>query len=184
MGFPGSRSKETRVWLLRSDEARFGEAIATVFPTATWRCRHGNRLDREPDHMFEGVLDALECGGGVHAFLPLPVPGEPGMRGIPAVQLLRSDLRHNEQGRYFRIGRVAIRWFEPDLSPVMHQLVTRQTNEVWRALRSVTSPAHVVRMLDGKEVAGRRIGPDALRLVQAEGLPLSDWTDAVMYRPA
>jgi hypothetical protein len=174
VGNIGSRTRSTDTWLLPSDESRFGEAITSVFADSGWRCSHPGPSAAHPRHVHPTVAQAMDCGGGVQAFLPLPVGVDPfGADGVAEVQLLRSTIREDElTDRYFRCGRLATRWSEPDVGPRLHAVLSAQCDEIWRVLRRSTSPAHI-EDLGGRRVSAKRIGPDALAMVTAKGLPLA-----------
>ncbi|MEU3303401.1 hypothetical protein ABZ729_26850 [Streptomyces sp. NPDC006678] len=69
-------------------------------------------------------------------------------------------------------GRLAVRWFEPEVGPEMHQLLTEQTRLVWKALRAATRPA-ALQDTRGRRITGPRIGAAAHDLAAARRLPLT-----------
>ncbi|MFJ1755044.1 hypothetical protein [Kitasatospora sp. NPDC088134] len=184
MAHPGSRTKTTDCWLLPEDEASVGQRIAELLPGAGWLCSQPGPLGLHQVHVHPSVQDALRCGG-VQALLALPAgaaapagvqdltgsatgPGRPSA----VVQLLCSRRRQNRNGEVFDAGRLAVRWFEPEVGPEMHRLLTEQTRTVWRALRAATRPAPV-ETAAGHRISGMRIGRAAHAFATDTGIPLA-----------
>ncbi|MFE0425251.1 hypothetical protein, partial [Streptomyces sp. NPDC058953] len=198
MSYPGSRTTTTTVWLLPEDEAVVGERIAEALPEAAWLCSQPGPVGLHQVHLHPSVTEALICGSGVQALLPLPAgaaapPGVVAADGVPTghgpdhdpdhgsghgsaavVQLLCARRVREDGEEVFRAGRLAVRWSEPEAGPATHRLLTEQTRLIWRALRSATRPAHVV-TAGGQRVSGLRIGPAARDLVSATGMALDRW---------
>ena len=87
--------------------------------------------------------------------------------------LLTPPPRKPVEGRHFRVGRLATRWFEPEVGPQLHELLTHERDLIWQALRRSTKPAHI-EYVDGRPKTGKRIGPAALEMVRSENMPLSE----------
>jgi hypothetical protein len=185
MPLPGSRTKSTDVWLLPSDEQLLDAQVDRVLPGAGWLCSHPGPVGLHQVHLHRSVAQAMECGG-TQAFIPLParsalpdaVQLTDGVEPRSAeprqaiVQLLRSDLHEDELGEHFRAGRLAVRWFEDEVGPAVHELLTEQTRLLWQALRAATKPTAIVHE-SGRRTAGMRIGPAARELIIERGLPLT-----------
>lgn len=136
-------------------------------------------------HLHASIESALDCGS-TQVFLGLPAGASLPPLIIPAVgvtapvgpptaavvQLLRSPLRRDERGEFFESGRLAVRWFEPEVGPEMHQALTEQTRLIWAAMRAVTRPA-VIEAPDGRRTSGLRIGPAAREEVVRRQMLLS-----------
>jgi hypothetical protein len=197
----GSRTRNVGVWLLPEDEALFDTALRARFPGAAWRCSQPGPFGLHPVHLHGSLEYAMACGGrGVQAFLHLPigarlpagvtvVDGVPTPDGPPVtaiVQLLRSVRRHDaggtycdhdagyqhaEGGSYLDAGRLAVRWFEDQVGAGTHQLLLRQTREIWSALTATTRPARLEDQ-NGKRLTGYRLGPAVPVLVGTTGIPL------------
>jgi hypothetical protein len=183
----GSRTKTTGVWLLPDDETLFAGLLLEMFPAAVWRCGPPGPAGLHPVHLHATVVSAMTCGGGVQAFLDLPIGGSipdavamadglnpPG--GPPAValvQLLRSRTITLEGVTMFRMGRLATSWSEPEVGPLLHAFLTDQRRLIWSALTRTTRPAHLS-VPAGKPVTGHRIGPGAFDEVIRTGLPLTE----------
>src|SRR5690349_2703086 len=185
MPLPGSRTKSTDVWLLPSDEELLDAGVDRALPGAEWMCSHPGPVGLHQVHLHPSVRQAMECGGR-QAFIPLParaslpetVEVADGIEARSAeplqaiVQLLRSDLFEDEQGEHFRAGRLAVRWFEPEVGLDMHAVLTEETRLLWQALRAATKPAAVIDQA-GRRTSGARIGPAARKMVLEEELPLT-----------
>lgn len=186
MPYPGSRTTATELWLLPADEALLDQRIDEVLPGAGWRCSHPGPPDLHQVHLHRTVEQAMTCGG-VQAFLPLPAGAalvsvvepvaelEPrsGTPSQASVQLLRSAIYEDDLGEHFRSGRLAVQWFEPEVGPEMHHLLTEQTRLIWTALRAATRPAAVVHDQTGQRVRGLRIGAEAHKLITDRRLALT-----------
>jgi hypothetical protein len=162
----------TDLWLLPEDEVALGQHISDAFPDAAWRCSQPGPHGLHQLHLHPTLEAALTCGK-VQAFLSLPVgaslpddiepvdgvqpPTGPPSQAI--VQFLRSDMV-NIRDEHFRSGRLAVRWFESEVGPDMHHLLTNQTRAIWTALKAATRVAHIQRA-DGSQLTGTRIGRSA-----------------------
>lgn len=185
MAIAGSRTKTTDTWLMPADEVLLGQRIAEVLPSSGWHCSHPGPLGLHQVHLHSSIESALGCGS-TQAFLGLPAgaslpvtiipaPGVSAPCGLPiaaVVQLLCSRLRTDGRGEFFESGRLAVRWFEPEVGPEMHQTLTEQTRLIWTALRAATRPA-VLETADGRRTMGTRIGPDARDKVIRQQVPLA-----------
>ncbi|MFB6525147.1 hypothetical protein [Streptomyces sp. NPDC056399] len=185
MAIAGSRTKATDTWLTPADEVLLGQRIAEVLPSSGWLCSHPGPVGLHQVHLHDSIESALGCGS-TQAFLSLPAGASLSPAIIPAagvrtpvgpptaavVQLLRSRLRTDERGEFFESGRLAVRWFEPEVGPEMHQTLTEQTRLIWAALRAVTRPA-VIEAPDGRRTSGLRIGPAARDEVIRQQVPLA-----------
>ncbi|MFC5185461.1 hypothetical protein [Actinomadura harenae] len=185
MPLPGSRTKSTDLWLLPPDEELLDAGVDRALPGAGWMCSHPGPVGLHQVHLHRTVRQAMECGGR-QAFIPLPAraslpetaeltdgvePRSPEpLQAI--VQLLRSDLYEDEHGEHFRAGRLAVRWFEPEVGPALHAVLTEQTRLLWRALRTATQPAPVIDQFE-RRTSGARIGPAAREMVLDQVLPLT-----------
>lgn len=86
------------------------------------------------------------------------------------VQLLRSTMVELG-GAHFRRGRLAVKWFESEVGPEMHELLTEQAGAIWTAMKAVTKVAHVEDS-NGRRLTGTRIGPAAREVVLRDGILL------------
>lgn len=177
---PGSRSKTTDVWLLPEDEALVGQRIGEALPAA-WMCSRPGPVGRHRVHLHATVAEATGCGG-VQAFLVLPagaaapdgvevadgVTTNPDLRHAAIVQLLRSRVRDG----VFGSGRLAVRWYEPEVGPELHGVLVDQVAVIWRALRAATRPA-ALEDGTGRTLSGTRIGAAARDLVVRTAIPLT-----------
>lgn len=168
-----------------ADEVLLGKRIAEVLPAAGWHCSHPGPLGLHQVHLHASIESALGCGS-TQAFLGLPAgaslpttivpaPGVSAPCGPPiaaVVQLLCSRLRTDERGEFFESGRLAVRWFEPEVGPETHQTLTEQTRLVWTALRTATRPAAIETAV-GRRTTGTRIGPAAHDQVIRQQVPLA-----------
>lgn len=162
----------TDIWLLPEDEILLGQRIGAAFPDAAWLCSQPGPYGLHQLHLHPTVEAALTCGG-VQAFLSLPIGSSPCDDVVPVngvqsptgpptqavVQLLRSQMV-NFGGEHFRSGRLAVRWFESDVDPDTHRLLTSQTRTIWTSLKAATRVAYIERP-DGRRLTGTRIGPAA-----------------------
>jgi hypothetical protein len=135
--------------------------------------------------LHSSIEAAIACGG-IQAFLPLPagssLPAEIALAAdaqprseVPneaIVQLLRSSTFEDDLGEHFRVGRLAVRWFEPEVGSETHALLTEQTRLIWAALRAVTRPAAIVDQ-KGRRSTACRIGPAARQMVIESRIPLT-----------
>ncbi|MET9915555.1 hypothetical protein ABZZ04_00475 [Streptomyces sp. NPDC006435] len=185
MAFPGSRTRTTCVWLLSEDERDVGRRIGEALPRAGWLCSHPGPKGLHQVHLHPSLGDALGCGGR-QAFLLLPegagapedvqvaegVVADPGLLHSAVLQLLCSRRFRDDEGEALEAGRLAVRWYEPEVGPERHRLLTDQTRLAWQALRSATRPA-AVETPDGRRVSGLRIGSAAYDLVAGSGTALT-----------
>ncbi|MER6496742.1 hypothetical protein [Streptomyces griseorubiginosus] len=88
------------------------------------------------------------------------------------VQFLCSRRFQDDEGEVFEAGRLAVRWFEQQVGPERHQLLTEETTLVWKALRAATRPA-IVESTQGRRISGMRIGPVAHDLVTSSRMLLT-----------
>jgi hypothetical protein len=168
-----------------ADEVLLGQRIAEVLPSSGWHCSHPGPPGLHQVHLHASIESALDCGS-TQAFLGLPAGASLPPLIIPAagvttpvgpptaavVQLLRSRVRTDERGEFFESGRLAVRWFEPEVGPEMHRDLTEQTRLIWTVLRAVTRPA-VIEAPDGRRTSGLRIGPVARDEVARRQMPLA-----------
>ncbi|MDK0520715.1 hypothetical protein [Streptomyces sp. ML-6] len=185
MASPGSRTKTTEVWLLPEDERDVGRRIGEVLPRAGWLCSHPGPKGLHQVHLHPSLGEALDCGG-CQAFLLLPEGGRgpegvqvaegavagPALTHSAVLQLLCSRRFRDDEGEAIEAGRLAVRWYEPEVGPERHRLLTDQTRLAWQALRSATRPAPV-ETPDGRRVSGLRIGSAAYDLVAGTGMALT-----------
>ncbi|MFD7641770.1 hypothetical protein ACFV4P_14065 [Kitasatospora sp. NPDC059795] len=185
MASPGSRTKTTDVWSLPQDEQLIGQRINDALPYSGWLCSHPGPKGLHQVHLHRQLGEALRCGGR-QAFLLLPggaqapedvlvddalVPrSDIGHSAV--VQFLRSRRLQDGEGEAFEAGRLAVRWFEQEVGPERHQLLTEESSLVWKALRAATRPA-IVENAQGRRISGMRIGPAAHDLVTGSGMLLT-----------
>ena len=182
----GSRTKSTNVWLTPDDEASFDDRLHEALPASAWMCSKPGPAGLHQVHLHTTLRDAMKCGG-VQSFLPLPAgatlpPGVMAARGtdLPTgppgqaiVQLLASRLVSSNGDEFYRQGRLAVKWFEPDVGPALHQILLDQTGLIWSALKTATRPARVSDGT-GHVIAVGRIGPNARALAILKKVPLGD----------
>ncbi|MFD8418489.1 hypothetical protein [Streptomyces sp. NPDC059466] len=185
----GSGRKATDVWSLPEDEQLIGQRIGEALPLsgwlAGWLCSHPGPKGLHQVHLHRSIEEALSCGGR-QAFLLLPAgaqaPEDVMVNGAVAprsdighsavVQFLCSRRIQDGEGEVFEAGRLAVRWFEQEVGPERHQLLTEETRLVWKALRAATRPASV-ESAQGRRITGRRIGLAAHDLVTSSGMLLT-----------
>jgi hypothetical protein len=174
VGDLGNRTRTTDVLMLPADELGFDLLVRSTLGDIGWLCSHPGPLGLHQVHLHPTLGDALDCGG-TQAFLSLPAGASPppgvvdqtGSRasvrpsGLAIVQLLRSPFLDDHNGRRICLGRLAVRWNELQVGQSAHELLSRETKLVWRALTASTRPAHLVSNATGRPVSGRRIGPAA-----------------------
>ncbi|MFB7286795.1 hypothetical protein [Actinacidiphila glaucinigra] len=185
MATPGSRTKTTDVWALPEDEQDVGQRISEALPQSGWLCSHPGPKGLHQVHLHPSLGEALSCGGR-QAFLLLPAgaraPGDvlvdkavaprADFRHSAAVQFLSSRRLRNGEGEVLEAGRLAVRWFEQEVGPKGHQVLTQETNLAWKALRLATRPA-IVESPQGRRISGMRIGPAAHGLVTSSRMLLT-----------
>ncbi|WP_174514898.1 hypothetical protein [Streptacidiphilus anmyonensis] len=185
MASPGSRTKTTDVWSLPEDEQRIGQRISEALPRSGWLCSHPGPKGLHQVHLHRQLGEALGCGGR-QAFLLLPdgaqapedvlvddaVAPRSDIRHSAVVQFLRSRRLQDGEGEVFEAGRLAVRWFEQEVGPKRHQLLTEESSLVWKALRAATRPA-IVENAQGRRISGMRIGLAAHDLVTGSGMLLT-----------
>ncbi|MGW0931500.1 hypothetical protein [Streptomyces sp. NPDC002644] len=88
------------------------------------------------------------------------------------VQLLQARRIRDAEGEVFEAGRLAVRWYESEVGPETHHLLSEQTRLAWKGLRAATRPATVMTAY-GQEISGMRIGPAAYDLVANTRMPLT-----------
>jgi hypothetical protein len=143
---PGSRSKETILFMVPGDEDVFGTSLAAALEgRALWMDSPGWGEQAGAHRLLR---DALDAGHHVQAFLR--VTDDAGVPTGPGVQYLASRVWRYENGLVFlRDGRLAYKWFpgeDPDwlverfnalIRLAWQQLVacTTRTWRMWRADR-------------------------------------------------
>jgi hypothetical protein len=182
---PGSRTKTTDVWSLPEDEQLIGQHISEALPRSGWLCSHPGPKGLHQVHLHRQLGEALSCGGR-QAFLLLPDGAQaPEDVLVEAALTPRADIGHSAvvqflcsrrlqdgEGEVFEAGRLAVRWFEHEVGPARHQLLTEETSLAWKALRAATRPA-IVENAQDRRISGMRIGPAAHDLVTSSGMPLT-----------
>ncbi|MEV0734570.1 hypothetical protein AB0I51_01090 [Streptomyces sp. NPDC050549] len=165
------------MWSLSEDEQLIGQRISEALPRSGWQYSHPGPRGLHQVHLHRSLGEALNCGGR-QAFLLLPdgarapedvlvdsaVAAESDIGHSAVVQFLCSRRLQDGEGEVFGAGRLAVRWFEQEVGPERHQLLTEETRLVWKALRAATRPA-VVESTQGRRISGMRIGPAAHDLV-------------------
>ncbi|MFG2422704.1 hypothetical protein ACGFWD_27090 [Streptomyces sp. NPDC048448] len=181
----GSRTKTTDVWSLPEDEQLIGRRISEALPLSGWLCSHPGPKGLHQVHVHRSLEEALSCGGR-QAFLLLPegaqapedvlvnaaVAPRSNIGHSAVVQFLCSRRIQDRDGEVFEAGRLAVRWFEQEVGPERHQLLTEETSLAWKALRAATRPASV-ESAQGQRISGRRIGLAAHDLVTSSGMLLT-----------
>lgn len=185
MASPGSRTKTTDVWSLPQDEQLIGQRISEALPRSGWLCSHPGPKALHQVHLHRSLGEALSCGGR-QAFLLLPTEARaPEDVLVDDAVAPRSDLGHSAvvqflcsrrlqdgEGEVFEAGRLAVRWFEQEVGPERHQLLTEETRLIWKVLRAATRPA-IVESTQGRRISGMRIGLAAHDLVTNSGMLLT-----------
>jgi hypothetical protein len=164
VGEPGSRSKETLLFMVAEDEAAFGESLAEELAgRALWM---SDQAYGGPEPTYHRLLrDALDAADHhIQAFLR--VVDRDGVPTGPILQYLAS-WRWVQDGREaLREGRLAYKWF-PDEEP--DEIASRFDELVriaWRHLFACTHP-HVADW-HGRPMRRARIGRHAKAWVQAD----------------
>ncbi|GLY16603.1 hypothetical protein Kisp01_36180 [Kineosporia sp. NBRC 101677] len=168
--------RRTDFWLIEDDLRAFAARVASVLPAAWWMCSRPGPYGLQQVHAHRELGEALHCGGGEQAFLPLPAGAEPpagalvgsGVQverglGVSAMVTLRPTVRRAADlfgPGHLQAGHVSVRW-----NPAQDRLdvLQEQTDQVWAALDELTVPA----LGDG------RIGRMTRERVAAEQLLLS-----------
>ncbi|MFB7775755.1 hypothetical protein [Streptomyces bauhiniae] len=88
------------------------------------------------------------------------------------VQFLYSRRLQDGEGKVFEAGRLAVRWFEQEVGPERHQLLTEEACLIWKVLRAAIRPA-IVESTQGRRISGMRIGLAAHDLVTNSGMLLT-----------
>nr|WSY54354.1 hypothetical protein OG999_32290 [Streptomyces sp. NBC_00886] len=185
MALAGSRTKTTDVWSLPKDEQLIGQRISEALPRSGWLCSHPGPRGLHQVHLHRSLGEALSCGGR-QAFLLLPdgacapedvlvdnaVAPRSDIGHSAVVQFLCSRRIRDGEGEVFEAGRLAVRWFEQQVGPERHQLLTEETSLAWKALRAATRPA-IVESTQGRRISGMRIGPAAHDLATNSGMLLT-----------
>jgi hypothetical protein len=170
----GSRTTSTDLWLVGEDVAALDAAVREV-AGASWRCSQPGPAEARQVHLHPTLPDAIECGGGVQAFLPLPL-GTGLSEGLALVQYLHTsrlpDDALGRMGDHLRAGWLAVRWFTGEVGDA-EPLLTKQKRAVWAAMRSVTRPCLLRHLHTGDAHKSARMGPAAKRLAQEHGLTLA-----------
>jgi hypothetical protein len=119
--------------------------------------------------------EALKCGGGVQAFMPLPW-GAGLSDALALVQYLHTArLPGDPMGRlgdHLRAGWLAVRWFTGEVGDA-EPLLAEQKKAVWAAMRSATQPCLLRHRATGATNKNARIGAAAMRLAEDEHLTLA-----------
>ena len=175
----GSRTTSTDLWLLDEDVAALDAAVQEVAPVA-WRCSQPGPADAQRLHLHPTLPEALDCGGGVQAFLPLPF-GTGAGEALALVQYLHTHRPPDDSlgriGDHLRAGWLAVRWFVGEVGD-SEPLLVKQQRAVWIAMRSVTHRCRLRHLQTEATHKSARIGSTALRLAQEQRLTL-----ALKYQP-
>lgn len=170
----GSRTTSTDLWLVDEDVVALDAAVQEV-ARASWRCSRPGPAAAQRRHLHQTLPDALECGGGVQAFLPLPL-GTGLTEGLALVQYLATSRPPDDalggMGDHLRAGWLAVRWFTGEVGDA-EPLIVEQKRAVWAAMRSATRPCLLRHLHSGDTHKHARIGPAAMRLAQEHGLTLA-----------
>jgi hypothetical protein len=167
MGEPGSRSKETLLFMVAEDEAAFGERLAEELAgRAMWMT---DQNPGGPPLAYHRLLrDALDADDHhVQAFLV--VVDRDGVTTGPGLQYLSSQRwgRWIHDGREaLREGRLAYKWFPAEHSEEIASRFEEVVRIVWRHLFACTYP-HLADWM-GRPTRRVRIGRHAKAWVQAD----------------
>lgn len=190
---PGSRSKQTSLFMLPEDEAAFDTALApAIRGLAQWQA-HDHRTRTIT---LYGSLPEAMSHDGTQAFLRLL--GRDGGTVGPIVQYLRTIVRTTDEtmlantGGRFRVmaegpeemepGRLAFKWFPQEQADCVQRDFTDLARLAWKAMQAVTSPH--VEMATGKLGRRYRIGLNAEAWVLSRsGLLLHDCALQLKIRP-
>jgi hypothetical protein len=178
MPAPGSRSKQTILFMVPEDEDVFGTGLATALDgRALWMDSPGWGEHARPHRLLR---DALHAGDQVQAFLR--VTDDDGVPTGPILQYLASRVwRYENDLEFLREGRLAYRWFpgeEPDWLVERFNALIRLA---WQHLVACTHP-HVADMED-RRVRRARIGSHAKAWLEAEpNRWLGEWAPYGMYK--
>ncbi|MFJ4002605.1 hypothetical protein ACIPWL_03985 [Streptomyces sp. NPDC090023] len=167
------------------DEQGIGQRISEALPQSGWLCSHPGPKGLHQVHLHPSLGEALSCGGR-QAFLLLPdgarapddvlvdkaVAPRADFGHSAVVQFLCSRRHRDSMGEVLEAGRLAVRWFEQEVGPERHQVLTEETKLAWRALRLATRPA-IVQSAQGRRISGMRIGPTAHDLVTSSRMLLT-----------
>jgi hypothetical protein len=174
---PGSRSKQTILFMVPGDEDVFGTGLAAALEgRALWMDSPG--WGEQPGaHRL--LRDALDAGQHVQAFLR--VTDDDGVPTGPGVQYLTSRVWRYETGvEFLRDGRLAFKWFpgqEPDWLVERFDALIRLA---WQHLVACTHP-HVTDV-EGRPVRRARIGSHAKAWLGAEpNRWLGQWAPSGVY---
>jgi hypothetical protein len=190
---PGSRSKQTSIFMLPADEAAFDEALApAIHGLARWQT-HGRRTRTITPH--DSLPDAMRHNH-TQAFLRLL--GRGGGTGGPIILYLRTivvtadeDVLAATCGRIratadeldaMSPGRLAFMWFPEDETDCVRRDFAVLTALAWKAVQAVTSP-HVA-TATGEPARRYRIGSAAEAwALSRSGPPLHDGTLQLKIHP-
>jgi hypothetical protein len=176
VGEVGDRTKATDLWMEPADEVSFDTEVRELFPQAAWICSQPGRFVPGTVHLHPTLPEALSCGG-TQAFLPLPVGSAPlnavVLPGVQVgshpsaaiVQYATSDHLASYLGGWFRSGRLALRWNELEVGPVLHEQLTNESRQIWAAMRRATRPVTLA-LSGGRIMKAQRFGAAALALAK------------------
>lgn len=141
MAKAGSRTTSTDLWLIGEDVHRLGTALNSLAPVS-WRCSQPGPAAAQRPHLHPTLPEALKCGGGVQAFMPLPW-GAGLSDALALVQYLHTARMPGDPmgrlGDHLRAGLLAVRWFTGEVGDA-EPLLAQQKKAVWAAMRSATQP--------------------------------------------
>jgi hypothetical protein len=160
---PGSRSKQTILFMVPGDEHVFGSSLAAALEgRALWMDSPGWGEQAGAHRLLR---DALDAGHHVQAFLR--VTDDDGVPTGPGLQYLASRVGRDEHGvEFLRDGRLAYKWFpgeEPDWLVERFNALIRLA---WQHLGACTHPQ--VADMEGRPVRRARIGSHAKAWLGAE----------------
>jgi hypothetical protein len=176
VGAPGSRSKETLLFMVAEDEAAFGERLAEELAgQALWMA---DRAYGGPLPTYHRLLrDALDAGDHhVQAFLR--VVDRDGVPTGPILQYLTSRMWVQDDRQALREGRLAYKWFPAEHPDEIASRFDQLVRIAWRHLFACTHP-HLADWT-GRPTRRVRIGRHAKAWLQADpgrllGAPRMPW---------
>jgi hypothetical protein len=176
VGEPGSRSKETLLFMVAEDEAAFGERLAEELDgRALWMAVPAYGGPWPTDHRL--LRDALDAAYQ-HTQAFLRVVDQEGVPTGPGVQYLASQQWVQDGREALREGRLAYKWVPAEHPDEITHRFDELVRIAWRHLFACTHP-HVADW-KGRPIRRHRIGRHAKAWLQADparllGDPRTPW---------